>query len=437
MAARAPATEPLTSEDLAILRAESPTVAGHILKVTIVGPDAGGARPDLDAVRARVEERIERAPRLRWKLRMRGRRAADWVDDAAFDVREHVLATPVAGPGAHDGLHSACARAMEERLDRSRPLWRVEVLEPLEDGGVAVILKIHHSLADGATALRLLRDVLWDPAGEGAGGAAGAESPAPLGGLHEALRARRPGRLPGALRREFSRSRDPSPLDGAIGSSRSVAFAAVPLGVVRRAAKELVPGATVNDAVLALVAGALRRWEEGRGDPIGPLRVKVPVSLHQRNESAVVGNRDSFFCTPLPLDEPDPVERLRRIHADTALCKRSGDPLVLDVLFRDLGRVAPPLRRMLERVTLDPRAFALNVSNVAGPAERPRVLGVPVRALYTVAEIRERHGLRVAVISMADELSFGLCADPALVGDLRPLAAGISAEAAELGERAG
>jgi hypothetical protein len=209
-----------------------------------------------------------------------------------------------------------------------------------------------------------------------------------------------------------------------------VAFASLPLGAVKRAAKALVRGATVNDVVLALVAGGLRRWAAGGGG--ATVRVKVPVSLHHLAESAEAANRDSFFVVSLPLGEPDPVERLRRINAETAVCKRAGDALVLDTLRADLGHVAPPLRRLVERLTGHPRAFALNVSNVPGPQQRPSVLGAPVRAFYSIAEIRERHGLRVAVISMADEIHFGLCADPVIVGDLDPIVGGILAEASAL-----
>jgi hypothetical protein len=137
----------------------------------------------------------------------------------------------------------------------------------------------------------------------------------------------------------------------------------------------------------------------------------------------------------LPLGEPDPVERLRRITEDTALRKRARDPLVVDTLLRDLARVAPPLRQLFERLTLHPRAFALNVSNVVGPRTSPSLLGAPVRALYSIADVDHRHGLRVAVISMADELYFGLCADPAIVGELEPLVDGIRAEGAALADR--
>jgi diacylglycerol O-acyltransferase len=393
-------------------------------------------RADAETVRARIVERVEREPQLRRTLRMRGRAAAEWVDAAAFDVRDHVRVTRFADPVSAAELRRLCARLMEERLDRSRPLWTIDVLGPLEDAGLAVVWKIHHSMADGATAMRLAHAVLWDTGVAAESGAPEVASSTPLGQVREALHARRPGRVPGVLRRELRRTRGASPLDGAIGSARDVGFTAVPLGAVKLAAKKLAPGATVNDAVLALVAGGLRSWVDAGGGQVETLRVKVPVSLHRRTERHAA-NRDSFFCASLPLAEDDPAVRLRRISADTALRKRSGDAHVLDTLLRDLGRVAPPLRQALERLTLDPGAFALNVSNVAGPAERPQLLGAPIRALYSVAEIRERHGLRVAVVSMADVLHFGLCADPTIVGALDPLLAGIAAEAEVLRERAG
>jgi diacylglycerol O-acyltransferase len=431
--------EPLAREDLAILRSESAAVAGHTLKIAILDPDRGAPRPDAQALRARIAERIERVPRMRRKLRPgAGRRQpAAWVDDPGFDVRAHVRSMTVAAPVTEAELRRIAARAMEERLDRSRPLWTIDVVDQLEDGGVALIWKIHHSMADGATAMRFSEELLWDaPVDAGAGESAGAPGGAPthLRELREAVNARQPGRLPGTLRRELHRTRHPSPFDGNIGTTRVVAFASVPLGELKRAAKALVSGATVNDVVLALVAGGLRSWARERGGPLATVRVKVPVSLHNRAR-AEAANRDSLFVLALPLEEPDPVERLRRIHAETGLRKRAGDPLVLDTLLRDLGRVAPPLRRLLERLTLHPRAFALNVSNVAGSATRRSVLGAPVRALYSLAEIRERHGLRVAVVSMGDELHFGMCADPAIVGGLDPFVIGILTEASALADR--
>ena len=157
-------------EDIAILRLESSTVAGHTLKVAILDPPERRPRPDAEALRARVTERIGRAPRLRRKLQLReGRRGgAAWVDDPKFDVRQHVRPLAVSRPVSHDELRHIVARVMEERLERSRPLWTLDVIDPLADGGLGLVWKIHHSMADGATALRLAEEVLWDrPVGPG------------------------------------------------------------------------------------------------------------------------------------------------------------------------------------------------------------------------------------------------------------------------------
>ena len=429
------ATKPLSADDLAILRLESPTVAGHTLKVAIVEPPTGGPRADIEALRARVAGGIARTPQLRWTLRKHGRGRVEWADDPTFDIRNHVRALPAEHAVSEEELRRICARMLQKRLDRSKPLWTIDLLDRLEDGSMALIWSVHHSLADGAMAMRLAEAILWDEDDAWKGVSVASASSGPLGDLRDALELRRPGRLPATLRRELARGRERSPFEGFVGTLRTVSFASTGLSGLKRSARRLVPGATVNDVVLALVGAGLRRWAESRGGPLESLRVRVPVSLHNRAETPAAANRDSFFCVGLPVATKDPVERLRRITRETALRKGSRDAQVVDALLRDMGRLAPPVRRMLDSVLARPQAFALNVSNVKGPAYRPSVLGAPVRALYSVADVDERHGLRVAVISLADTLHFGLCAEPTIVGSLDPLVEGIVAEAASLAAR--
>jgi diacylglycerol O-acyltransferase len=426
-----PAAKPLSAEDLAILRLESPTVAGHTLKVAVLDPPAEGRRPDIESVRARIASRIERAPELRWKLRMRARGRAEWVDDPAFDVRDHVRGLPADLPISAGELRRICARSIEARLDRSKPLWAIDLLEPLEDGGIALVWSLHHSLADGATAMRLAKQVLWDDDAADRSSLAPAR-PGGFSGLREALATRRPGRLPPALRRELARAGESAPFDGVITARRVVSFTSIGLTELHGAAHALVPGATVNDVVLTMVGAGVRRWAESTGNAPRSLRVRIPVSLHHRAERSEPANRDSFFCVALPLSIADPIERLQEITEQTALRKRSGDAYVIDALLRDMAHLAPPVRRILDAFVGHPRAFALNVSNVSGPDHRPSLMGAPVRALYSVADIDEQHGLRVAVISMADELHFGLCGEPGIVRSLDPLVEGIAADAASL-----
>jgi hypothetical protein len=112
--------------------------------------------------------------------------------------------------------------------------------------------------------------------------------------------------------------------------------------------------------------------------------------------------------------------------------KAEHDAERLDAIMHELGAISPRLRRFTDRVLSSPREFALNVSNVPGPRQAVTVLGVPVRAVYSIAEIGQRHALRTAVVSYADSLRFGLCADPTLVGDVDSLAAEIEADAEDL-----
>src|SRR6266536_3655603 len=191
------ALEPLSAEDLAILRLESATVAGHTLKVAILDRSLKEGRPDVKALRARLAARIERVPRLRRRLLMRSNRRAAWVDDPDFDVRDHVRAVPVSGALSDDDLRRICARMMEERLDRSTQLWTLDLFDPLESGGIALVWRLHHSMADGAMAMRLAEEVLWDSGDVAKARSASGKHSGASPDFREALEARRPGRLPG------------------------------------------------------------------------------------------------------------------------------------------------------------------------------------------------------------------------------------------------
>ncbi len=317
------------------------------------------------------------------------------------------------------GLTAEVARRFAQRLDRSRPLWHMELVPTVD--GAALVWRIHHALADGTTAMRFADELLWDVAADtGRTGSAHPSHPA-----QAADDQRRRQHLAGFLRREFARSRTRSPFDGRIGTRRQVAFAAVPLQPLHDAAKAHCQ-ATLNDAVLSVVAGALRRWVLAHHGHLGEVRVRVPVSLHHEGDGAL--NRDSFFSVALPLNEPDPLRRLLDVHAATRERKADHDAETMDELLDGLGRVSPRLRDLARQLEGSPRRFAVNVSNVPGPRRAVSVLGAPVTGLHSIAEIGERHALRVAVVSLAGTLGFGFCADPAIVADLDAMARGVEAE---------
>ncbi len=415
---------PLGPEDRAILDLECRTIAGHTCKIVRTAPTREGGL-DLDILRERVARRIALTPALTRRLGGTAHRPG-WVADEGFEIAEHVAAAPVDGPLDRPALLALVARLFEQRLDRSRPLWRIDAVD-LADGGSALIWRIHHSLADGTASVRYARALLWDDGPEAS------MTPAQAHAAHAADEARRRAHLAGFLRREYSRGECRSPFDGQIGTRREVAFAAVPLQPLHDAAKQL-DGATVNDAVLTIVAGAVGRWVRRRHGELGTIRLRVPVSLHHEGDD--VANHDSFFSVALPLNEPDPVARLRATHEETTERKLDEDAQYHEHLLHELSGL-PPLEHLVTRIERNPRRFALSVSNVPGPREPVSVLGAPVAHLHSIAEIGERHALRVSATSLAGLLCFGLCADPDLVDELQLMAEGIEQEARELFAAAG
>ena len=405
----------LTDEDRAILALETASVAGHTCKVVLipVGP------PGAERLRSSIAERLAAVPALRRRLGGSPERPA-WVDDDRFDIAAHVVAAEVE-PCHEEALRSEVARLFAERLDRARPLWRIDVV-PLAAGGAALVWRVHHALADGTTAMRFADAVLWDPEPD----APNEATPRHAGRSDDAHRRLRLGAF---ARHELALGAARSPFDGPIGTGREVAFARAPLRELHDAARRLA-GATVNDAVLTAVAGGVRAWIQAHHGHLGRVRVKIPVSLHHAGDDEA--NRDSFFTLELPLGEPDVVERLAAVRAATAVRKADHDAEVLDELMRDLALVSPQLERFCRRLEASPRTFALNVSNVPGPARPIAVLGAPVEAVYSIAEIGERHALRIAVVSLAGRLHFGFCSDPAIVGDVGLLAREVEAEAVAL-----
>lgn len=443
--------ERLSDEDARILACERGEVRGHLCKVLVVD----GAL-NADAVRAHVEPRLAAVPRLCDYLveAPLGIAPPAWLPQEGFALDRHVRDGGRASD--HAQLERAVAALMEERLDRDLPLWSIDVVA-LDRGRSALVLRLHHCMADGATAMHIAGALLIDGE-EQAGGAranGGGESPlvdapaSPKGAalLVDALRWRAAWVVRGvrargaahtggtrhrrtrlaAIRRELAPKGRPSPLARPVGPRRTVSFSSFALDEIKALGHEAPEHATVNDVVLAAVAGGLRRWLVHAGAEAHELRVKVPVSLHHPGERDEA-NRDSFMVVHLPLDEPDPVARLLAIAAETRDRKAAHDADEVDAFFNDLGRLSRSLERLAGQWAMSPRVFALNVSNVPGPQGELTVMGSRLLEMHTVAEIAERHALRVAVISAAGRLSFGLCADADAVHRLDLVADGIAEE---------
>ncbi len=445
----------LNDQDAQILRLETGNVRGHTCKVVILGTGTGQTSLGVEELRDHIACRLDRAPRLRRRIVNSPLGIANpvWIDDAAFDIANHVRPVAAPGPIGRDELREVVGALMSERLDRSGPLWALDVVERLDDGSTALIWRIHHCMADGATAVKLAAELLWDhepqveaqtPSSwqpepgygwpqllflgashrlrQGVGGAARAAktvvSPRRWRDRAAALR-----RDPPVISRELARKATPSPLDRRVGPGRRVAFASAPLDDLKRIGKAHGEGITINDVVLAVMAGGMRIWLDRRQASDEGIRVKVPVSLHHHDAADTEGNRDSYFFVDLPVAEEDPVRRLLAINRETADRKRHHDA---EALYH-LG-----LNRAVARWAMSPHVFTFNVSNVPGPREPVSVRGRPLRELYSLAEVAQHHVLRVAVISAAGTVYFSLCADRDAVDDIDTLADGIDHSFEEL-----
>ena len=450
----------LTDQDTQILKLESGNVRGHVCKLVILAPREGGPAPGVEELREQIATRLDRAPRFRRRLSPTPLRMANpvWIDDEAFDIAKHVRAVPIAGTVDRERLGEIVADRMCERLDRSRPLWALDVVEHVEDGSTALIWRIHHCMADGVTAVKLGSALLWDEEPQAPEREATAWQPEPgprwptllaLGVADRVQRASRRAanaartvasprrwreRVGGLSRdrsvvgRELAPKAAASPLDRRIGPARRVAFASAPLAELKRIGKAHGEDITINDVVLTVVSGGVRAWLERRRESEGGIRAQVPVSLHHHDaEGNAPGNRDSYFFVDLPVAEPDPVRRLLAINRETADRKRHHDA---ETMYH-LG-----LHRSVARWALSPHVFTFNVSNVPGPREPVFVRGAPVRALYSLAEVAQHHALRVSVISASGTMFFALCADRDAVEDLDTIARGLDSSVDELLARA-
>ncbi|HEX4218490.1 MAG TPA: WS/DGAT domain-containing protein [Acidimicrobiales bacterium] len=414
----APVAKPLGSEDVAILALESDTIAGHVCSVLMLDGELSR-----EAFIGRLAERIGRTPLLTCRLEERPD-GYFWVSDPHFRLEDHVPGTPAQPPCDRTGLCDAVAQLFEQHLDRTRPLWSMALLA-LEGGDSALVWRMHHALADGTTSALFAERLLWD----------GTDKTVTTASVHARQDvsdgARRRKHLAALLGREFGRQHGASPFDGTVGTTREIGLAQVSLSRLRQAAG-VVDGATVNDAILAVVAGALRRWIEYRHGGLTDVRVRVPVSLHGDHDEEL--NRDSYFSLQLPVHVVDPVARLRAVQRATSRRKTDADAERLELLYHDLALLSPRLRRFATNLENSPRRFALSVSNVPGPRSPVSILGHPVTGSFGIAEIGERHALRIAVHSLVDQLGFGLCADPQLVPELQRMAVAIEEEAEAMAE---
>jgi len=414
-----------------------------------------GPPPSREDFAEHIEARLHLVPRYRQKLAFprfeMGR--PFWVDDPRFNLDYHVRHSALPSPGSIEQLRALVGRIFSQRLDRSKPLWEVWLVQGLEDGRFALISKTHHSLVDGiagvdiSTVLFDLSPVPEHPEVDADGRAPKAEpSQAKLvgEGLKGLIRtpAELAGRAAGALQRP---GRALSDLREAAEGIGEVVWAGlnpapevplnVPIGTHRRIwwlqrqleeFKEIKDalGGTVNDVVLAVVAGGLGSWLERRGVRREglELRALVPVSIRAEDEHGALGNQIAAMRGPLPVYVREPVERVRLVTRAMRGLKESKQALGAEVIS-GLERFAPPtLLAMASRVNFSTRLFNLIVTNVPGPQFPLYLLGREMQELVPIAFLPENQALAIAVMSYNGKMEFGLLADYDAMPDLEEFA---------------
>jgi len=450
--------ERLSVLDEMFLHLEGPSTHMHVGGIAVFE----GEPPDYDDVLQMIADRLQFVPRFRQKLAPvpLGLGRPVWVDDPHFHLEYHVRHTALPAPGSRDKLNRLTARIMSQQLDRDKPLWEIWFAEGLAGNRFALVSKTHHSLVDGISGTDIM-SVLLDPSPE----VPAIErdtwrpdfEPSADQLMVDALRERltSPAEVVRSLQ---SAATDPSKLSGLVlGAARALgqwmgsSFAAPPsslnrsIGPHRRFETVTVAlddlkriknafGGTVNDVVLTVVSGGLRRLLRGRGERVDDLelRAMVPVSVRTDEQRGTLGNQVANVWAALPVYEPDPLERLHVISESMRDLKNSGQAVGAQVLT-SLGEFAPPtIVAQASRLVARQRAFNLVITNVPGPQIPLYTLGHELLEVYPVLPLSGNTTLGVALLSYNGSVGFGLLGDYETTEDIGELAEGIEKSTAEL-----
>jgi WS/DGAT/MGAT family acyltransferase len=456
----------LTSVDAQFLALENARQTGHVGGLAILDPStAPGGKLELTDIQDLLTERLALLPPMRWRLAEvpLGLDYPYWIDDPDFDIDFHVRELALPPPGDDRKLAEQTARIVARPLDRARPLWELYLIHGLERGRVAMLTKIHHSVIDGLSGAEVMA-ILFDleptgrelpdermPRGDGEPSEAEMLARGLLGLPRYPLRMLRSvpnalpnldetafGSLPGAstLARvadrvrtavrgtpeggELERSdlRPPrTSFNGRVSPHRRFVFGQLSLDEVKEVKN--AHGCTVNDVVVAICAGAVRRWLIRHGElPAEPLVAQIPVSVRTDEQHGTYGNRIMLMSAPLHTEVADPLERLRLTHESLAVMKSRHKAMPAELL-QDANHFIPPAvfaraARATFALSSSRRGrptWNLVISNVPGPQIPIYCAGARLVANYPVSVITDGMGLNITVMSYCGKLDIGIVTD--------------------------
>ncbi len=426
-----------------------------------------GPTPGHEDFKEHIASRLHLVPRFRQKLRFvplaQGR--PKWIDDPHFNLDYHVRHTALPPPGSEDQLRTLAARVFSQRLDRSKPLWEMWLVDGIEGDRFGLVAKSHHALVDGVSGVDITT-VLFDADREPDAHpepepwiARPEPSEAEL--LAEALveRVTSPAELARGVRALFRAPRQaaravvdaleaagtlaraglsapPSPFNVDIGPYRRFAWVRTDLDQLKAIKNEA--GGTVNDVVLAAVAGALGRYLRARGHSARDLelRAMVPISVRTADERGALGNRVSSFMAPLPVWAEDPLARLKAVSATMGDLKQSKQAVGASLLTELTDFAPPTIAGQAARLQSRQRFFHRVVTNVPGPQFPLSLMGRELEEVFPMVPLAKRQAVCFGILSYNGQVNFGLIGDYDALPDLDALAADLEASISELADAA-
>jgi WS/DGAT/MGAT family acyltransferase len=459
----------LSGMDVAFLSLETPSTPMNVMATFLLDASNASGGYSYERILALVEERLPRLDAFRRRLAAVpfGLDHPVWIDDPDFDVHRHVFRVKAPTPGSDRVLAAVVAKIAARPLDRTRPLWELRVVEGLTEGRVALVFKLHHAVADGVSANRLLLEVL-DPSAEGAENADSLEpvqtDAAPT---NRALLAHALGRVPQQSARLARLLRDSAgtlagmarptvpgdvggpempmpfraprlPWNAATSPRRTAAYARAQLADVKLV--NSVFGTTVNHVVLAACTQTLRSYLEAHGGvPETPLVAAIPLSLRSPDDTGAHGNRISAFLVHLPVQLADPVEQLLAVRDGAESARQNHAQLGVGALGEwaefTSSRLLGAAARLYSAGQLAKRhrpLVNLVISNVRGPEAPLFAAGARLIAAYPFGPLMEGAGMNITVVSYAGSIDFGVIACARSVPHVSDIAIGFSAAIADL-----
>ena len=456
----------LTGLDSSFLHLEDSTSHMHVASVMIFE----GPPPPYDELLEAIERRLGLVPRYRQRLAFvpLGQGRPRWVDDPHLNLRYHVRSTALPAPGSEQQLKELAGRVFAQQLDRDKPLWEIWLVEGLEGDRFAMLSKTHHALVDGISGVDII-SVLFDTSPEPAAPTDTGDRwlprplPSPAQLLGEAIveRATIPGELARSVRAVFRGPRrvaeglrdaavgigamawaglnpaPPTPYNRSIGPHRRFTWVRANLADIKAIKNEL--GGTVNDVVLATVAGALGKHLRRRGQNTDGVELKamVPVSVRADVERGALGNRVAAMMAPLPVWCQEPVARLDIVRDELKGLKSGGQAVGAQVLTELSGFAPPTVMGQASRVMSRQRFFNLVVTNVPGPQIPLYLAGRRMMDPFPMVPLAKNQALGIALLSYAGHINFGLVGDYDLMWDLDDFADDVRESLAELAAEAG